>query len=88
MPTPDPASSAEPARVRKRSVTIAGHSTSLSLEQAFWDALKALAGSEGCSVNALVERIDRARAGNLSSAVRVYLLERCRERAARGPGGY
>jgi predicted DNA-binding ribbon-helix-helix protein len=70
----DPDSAAR-ARIRKHSVTIAGHSTSLSLEEAFWDALKDCARREGCSVNALVERIDRGRAGNLSSAVRVYLLE-------------
>jgi len=67
--------------VRKHSLTIAGHRTSLSLEAAFWDALKAQAGAEGVSLAALVERIDRERQGNLSSAVRVYLLERLRERA-------
>jgi predicted DNA-binding ribbon-helix-helix protein len=67
--------------VRKHSVRVAGHRTSLSLEDAFWRALKAAARAEGLSVNALVERIDRARGGNLSSAVRVYLLER--ERAGR-----
>ena len=61
--------------VRKRSLTIAGHRTSLSLEQAFWDALKEIARSEGLSVATLVARIDRERQGNLSSAVRVYVLE-------------
>ncbi len=69
--------------VRKHSVRIAGHRTSLSLEDAFWRALKAAARAEGLSVNALVERIDRARGGNLSSALRVSLLER--ERAAPRP---
>ncbi|MFQ6018430.1 MAG: ribbon-helix-helix domain-containing protein [Kiloniellaceae bacterium] len=62
--------------IRKHSVTIAGHRTSLSLEDAFWRALKAAAREEGVSVNVLVERIDRARTGNLSSAVRVSLLRR------------
>lgn len=66
----------QPQAVRKRSLTIAGHRTSLSLEQAFWDALKDLARAEGLSLAALVERIDRDRRGNLSSAVRVYVLER------------
>ncbi len=62
--------------VKKRSVEIAGHRTSLSLEAAFWRALKRLAAKDGVSVNTLVTRIDRAREGNLSSAVRVYVLER------------
>ncbi len=62
--------------IRKRSVEIAGHRTSLSLEAAFWSALKRLAAKEGVSLNKLIERIDRAREGNLSSAVRVYVLER------------
>ena len=65
---------------RKRSVTIAGHRTSLSLEEAFWQALKAHARAEGLSTAALIERIDRERTTNLSSALRVYLLERARAR--------
>ncbi len=62
--------------VKKRSVEIAGHRTSLSLEQAFWRALKRIAARDGVSINRLIERIDRERGGNLSSAVRVYVLER------------
>lgn len=62
--------------VKKRSVEIAGHRTSLSLEQAFWRALKRIAAQDGVSINRLIERIDRERAGNLSSAVRIYVLER------------
>ncbi len=62
--------------VKKRSVKIAGHRTSLSLEEAFWRALKRIAARDGVSINSLIERIDRERAGNLSSAVRVYVLER------------
>ena len=62
--------------VKKRSVEIAGHRTSLSLEAAFWRALKRLAAKDGLSLNKLIERIDRARESNLSSAVRVYVLER------------
>ena len=64
--------------VKKHSVVIAGHRTSLSLEDAFWRALTDLARQEGISVNALVERIDSTRSGNLSSAARVYVLERLR----------
>ncbi len=62
--------------IQKRSVEIAGHRTSLTLEAAFWRALKRLAAQDRTSINKLVERIDRNRQGNLSSAVRVYVLER------------
>ncbi len=62
--------------VKKRSVEIAGHRTSLSLEEAFWRALKRIAARDGVSINRLIARIDRERAGNLSSAVRIYVLER------------
>jgi predicted DNA-binding ribbon-helix-helix protein len=69
-------------RLRKRSIKIAGHSTSLSLEEVFWEALKEVAGGRGLSLNALIEEIDLGRSGNLSSAVRVYLL--CHYRVASG----
>jgi len=62
--------------IKKRSVEIAGHRTSLSLEEAFWRALKRIAARDGVSINRLIERIDRERGGNLSSAVRIYVLER------------
>lgn len=65
--------------LKKRSVTIQGHRTSVSLEQAFWDALKAAADQDGISVNALIGRIDESRQGNLSSAIRVWLLARARQ---------
>lgn len=61
--------------VRKRSVLIAGHPTSISLEAEFWDALKAAAERRNCSVAALIADIDSERTGNLSSAVRVFLLK-------------
>ncbi len=61
-------------RLRKHSVTLAGHRTSLSLEAAFWSALRDIAEREGCSITALIEGIDGNRTGNLSSAVRVFVL--------------
>jgi predicted DNA-binding ribbon-helix-helix protein len=65
-------------RIRKRSVTIAGHATSISLEEAFWQALKNIAKSRGLSLNAQISEIDGARPetkpGNLSSAIRVFVL--------------
>lgn len=61
----------------KRSVTVAGHRTSLSLEPEFWDALKEIAAREGRTVSALIAEIDAARGRrNLSSAARVFVLER------------
>jgi predicted DNA-binding ribbon-helix-helix protein len=67
----------------KRSVMIAGHSTSISLEPVFWDALREAAEAEGLPLNALVARIDADRIGgadapNLASAIRVWLFERAR----------
>lgn len=61
--------------MRKRSVVIAGHRTSVSLENAFWTALKDMAHRKGTTVNRLVTDIDRRRAGNLSSAIRVHILQ-------------
>jgi predicted DNA-binding ribbon-helix-helix protein len=59
----------------KRSLSIEGHRTSLSLEPEFWEALQAAAAARGSSVAALVTSIDRERgARNLSSAIRVWLL--------------
>ena len=74
-----------PHAVKKRSVTIAGHKTSLSLEQAFWDALGEEARQRNLSINALIAEIDSARSGNLSSAVRVYLFAQARARQANDP---
>ena len=66
----------------KRSVTIAGHRTSISLERPFWDALKELACSEKTSVNDLVRRIDASRGGKgHSAAVRLYVLDGMRKRS-------
>ncbi len=70
--------------IQKRSVKIAGHKTSVSLEAEFWDALKEIATQEGVSLSALVERIDRGRSeesGNLSSALRLYVLAHLRARS-------
>jgi len=65
-------------KLRKRSVVIQGHRTSLSLEQPFWDALKEIATRRGLSLARLIAEIDAARSGNLSSAARVYVLDAMR----------
>ncbi len=69
----------------KRSVTIAGHETSISLEPVFWEALKDAAAAAGLPLNALIARIDAERIEhpdppNLGSALRVWLFERERAR--------
>jgi predicted DNA-binding ribbon-helix-helix protein len=67
-------------RPAKRSFTIGGHRTSISLETAFWDALKAAADEEDVPVSRLIAQIDAARTGcGLSSAIRVWLLARYRK---------
>jgi predicted DNA-binding ribbon-helix-helix protein len=71
-----------PAEI-KRSVSISGHRTSISLEQPFWEALKEVACTLDVSVNELVRRIDETRdaEGNLSGAVRVYVLTHFKSRS-------
>lgn len=69
----------------KRSVEIAGHKTSISLEPFFWDRLRAAAALEGVSVNALVARIDEERIASttpcgLAGAIRLWLVSQ-RDRA-------
>lgn len=62
--------------VVKRSIVIAGHKTSVSLEDAFWDALKEIAGQRRLTLSDLVATIDSGRnQGNLSSAIRLFVLD-------------
>jgi predicted DNA-binding ribbon-helix-helix protein len=63
----------------KRSVSIARHRTSISLEEPFWEGLREIAALESLSVQALIGRIDAERGEqNLSSAIRVFVLTRLR----------
>ncbi len=62
----------------KRSVTIVGHRTSVSLEEEFWEALCDIAREDELSVNVLVSTIDKGRNTNLSSAIRLFVLDRYR----------
>lgn len=68
------------SRPLKRSLTLKGHRTSVTLEPEFWEALKRLAAAEGRSVNALVAELDAARdpTVSLSSVLRVRLLREAR----------
>lgn len=71
--------------MRKRSVTLKGHRTSVSLEDRFWDELRRMAADAGVTIGALVERIDDARGEreNLSSALRLAVLADLKARLPR-----
>jgi predicted DNA-binding ribbon-helix-helix protein len=73
--------------VVKRSILLAGHKTSVSLEDEFWTALKEIAGDRHVTLSALFSGIDKQRQhGNLSSALRLFVLEYYRGKAAEKPG--
>ncbi|RMA42365.1 ribbon-helix-helix domain-containing protein [Rhodophyticola porphyridii] len=65
------------ARPRKRSLTLRGHRTSVSLEDAFWEEFQRIALDRGLSVNELAAEVDEARGleSGLASAIRVYVLQ-------------
>ncbi|MDE1934531.1 ribbon-helix-helix domain-containing protein [Bradyrhizobium sp.] len=68
--------------VTKRSILVRGHKTSVSLEEAFWIAVKEISGERGTTPSALVSDIDRRRQlGNLSSAIRLFVLDHFRTAA-------
>ncbi|MCE7027431.1 ribbon-helix-helix domain-containing protein [Jiella avicenniae] len=70
----------------KRSVSISGHPTSISVEERFWQCLREIAAREDLPLARLIARIDAERdpAANLSSAIRLYVLEDALARAATG----
>jgi predicted DNA-binding ribbon-helix-helix protein len=68
--------------IHKRSVVIAGHATSVSIESEFWEALREIAAARAVPINQLIAEIDGARTGNLSSAIRLFVLAELRARAA------
>lgn len=72
------------SEIVKRSVTIRGHRTSFSIEQPFFEALTEIAGRRAISLAALVAEVDgqRPKGANLSSALRVFVLDEVRRRAA------
>jgi predicted DNA-binding ribbon-helix-helix protein len=72
--------------ITKRSVVIGGHKTSVSLEEPFWTAVREIAGSQQMTVSNLLRQIDlERRNANLSSAIRVYVLENARSQLVGGP---
>ena len=84
MGDPDDSAGSPFAPPVKRSVTIAGHQTAISLEPIFWTALRDVAAQEQVPINALIARIDAARLTahpmpNLTSAIRCWLYDRARD---------
>ena len=70
------------AAIVKRSIAVAGHRTSVSLEAPFWEALREIAAARGVSMQRLVGEVDAGRGGqNLSSALRVFVLDAVRRGA-------
>jgi len=70
--------SGDEGRLKKHSIVIAGHQTSFTLENIFWDQLKKIGRSRNISLSRLVTEIDSQRDTNLSSAIRVFILKnRC-----------
>ena len=67
---------------QKRSVTVKGHRTSVTLEQVFWESLKEIADARNQSINAIIAEIDGAAPNNLSSAIRIFVLENYKRKAA------
>ena len=73
--------------VVKRSILLAGHKTSVSLEDEFWTTLKEIAGDRHVTLSELVSGIDKQRQhSNLSSTLRLFVLEHYRSKAAEKPG--
>jgi predicted DNA-binding ribbon-helix-helix protein len=71
------------SQVAKRSIVIAGHKTSVSIEAEFWNSLKEIARERGMTLAALVGAIDRDREhANLSSAIRLFVLGVYRDQAS------
>jgi predicted DNA-binding ribbon-helix-helix protein len=82
---PSSAPEDSPTRLKKHSVSIAGHRTSVTLESAFWEALGGIAQQRATTVAGLIAEIDRTRATdpaapNLSSAIRVFVLREMQTR--------
>lgn len=71
--------------IKKRSVRISGHETSVTLEEPFWDALRSIAAQRGVSLNVLISEIDEGNNGNLSSALRVFVLHDLQSKLAQEP---
>lgn len=70
--------------LQKHSVKLFGHGTSITLEKIFWTHLKAIAQRKNMTLRGLIESVDQERKGNLSSALRIFVLKEI-ERKPKSP---
>lgn len=68
--------------MKKRSLTIDGHRTSISLEDEFWDGLKHIVNIRGCTLIDIIREIDEKRDSGLSSAIRIFVLNYYKDQSA------
>lgn len=68
--------------MKKRSLTIDGHRTSISLEDEFWDGLKHIVNIRGCTLIDIIREIDEKRNSGLSSAIRIFVLNYYKDQSA------
>jgi predicted DNA-binding ribbon-helix-helix protein len=74
--------------VVKRSIVVGGHKTSVSLEEAFWNGMKEISGQRSMTLSEMVGEIDTNRhQGNLSSAIRLFVLDYFKNRSGSSAGG-
>jgi predicted DNA-binding ribbon-helix-helix protein len=74
--------------VVKRSIVVGGHKTSVSLEEAFWNGMKEISGQRSMTLSEMVGEIDTNRhQGNLSSAIRLFVLDHFKNRSGSSAGG-
>ncbi|MCL2473994.1 MAG: ribbon-helix-helix domain-containing protein [Alphaproteobacteria bacterium] len=66
--------------IKKRSIRICGHETSVSIEAAFWNELREIASEKKISLQELIEQIDKARTNSLSGALRLFVLKHLKEK--------
>jgi len=66
--------------IKKHSVVLFGHATSFSLEEEFWNELKYIAKQKNISVSALLKQLDSSRQTNLSSAIRIFVLQELKKK--------
>jgi predicted DNA-binding ribbon-helix-helix protein len=86
LPTPVHGDGHVKSPILKRSIVISGHKTSVSLEEPFWRCLREIADAQQATMSRVVADIEASRpSGNLSSAIRTYVLRKVREQAADAP---
>ncbi|OPZ78887.1 MAG: hypothetical protein BWY78_00345 [Alphaproteobacteria bacterium ADurb.Bin438] len=71
------------SKIKKHSIAVAGHKTSIALEKDFYDELKKISEEKGTSLNNLITEIDKNKNKNLSSAIRLFVLQELKQRISK-----